>query len=154
ETLAVASPAVTSPAWLVAHYLALVGFVLLLCALPALYRRLAAAGIEPRALRATLLTGTGVALILPTLGVEIYVLPPIGRLFLGGNASIAPALGMIYLGGGTVVMLLGLLLLAVGAILLARAASRSGALPRWAAITYAVGLALWCPLLPPAVRIA
>jgi len=154
ETLVVASPAVASPAWLIAHYLALVGFVLLLCALPALYARLAAAGGQARALRATMLTGVGVVLILPTLGIEIYVLPAIGRLFLGGNASIAPAVGMIYLGGATLVMLLGLLLLAVGAILLARAASGSGALPRWAAVAYALGLALWCPLLPPPVRIA
>jgi hypothetical protein len=36
ETLAGASRAVTSPRWLVAHYLALIGFVLLLCVLPAL----------------------------------------------------------------------------------------------------------------------
>src|SRR5712691_666532 len=115
ETLAGAGRAVTSAPWLVAHYIALLGFVLLLCALPALSARLAAAGIEARARRATVLSGVGVALILPTLGVEIYVLPAIGRLFLDGNASVAPAVGLIYLGGATVVMLLGLLLLAIGA---------------------------------------
>jgi len=61
--------------------------------------------------------------------------------------------GLIYLGGATLVMVLGLLILAVGAIMLATAIARSRLLPTWAGITFAVGLALWCPLLPPAVRI-
>ena len=108
ETLAGASRAVTSPRWLVAHYLALIGFVLLLCVLPALHARLSAAGAQPSARRATLLSGTGIALILPTLGVELYVLPGIGRLFLEGNAAVAPLVGSIYLGGATLVMVLGL----------------------------------------------
>jgi hypothetical protein len=36
ETLSGSAPAVTSIRWLVAHYLALLGFLLLVCALPAL----------------------------------------------------------------------------------------------------------------------
>ena len=154
ETLAGASRAVTSPRWLVAHYLALIGFVLLLCVLPALHARLSAAGAQPSARRATLLSGTGIALILPTLGVELYVLPGIGRLFLEGNAAVAPLVGSIYLGGATLVMVLGLVLLAVGAIMLATAIARSRSFPTWAGITFAVGLALWCTLLPPAIRVA
>jgi hypothetical protein len=154
ETLAGASRAVTSPQWLVAHYLALIGFVLLLCVLPALYARLAPAGAQPSTRLGVLLSGTGVALILPTLGVELYVLPAIGRLFLESNAAVAPLVSSIYLGGATLVMILGLLLLAAGAIMLATAIARSRSLPTWAGITFAVGLALWCPLFPPAVRVA
>jgi hypothetical protein len=153
ETLAGASRAVTSAPWLIAHYLALVGFVLLLCALPALYTRLASTGIESRARWAMLLSGVGVALILPTLGVELYALPAVGRLFLDGNPSVAPAVSLIYLGGATLVMVLGLLLLAIGAIMLGTAIGRSRTLPKWAGITFAVGLAFWCPLFPPPVRI-
>ena len=153
ETLAGASRAVASASWLIAHYLALIGFVLLLCVLPALYARLAGAGVESPARRATLLSGVGVALILPTLGVELYALPAIGRAYLDGNHSVAALVGVIYRGAAVLVMLLGLLVLAIGAISFARAAGRSGALPRWAAVTYAVGLAFWCPLLPPPVRI-
>ena len=153
ETLAGASPAVTSASWLIAHYLALIGFVLLLCVLPALYARLADAGVESPARRATLLSGVGVALILPTLGVELYALPAIGRVYVDGSHSVAALVGLIYRGGAVLVMLLGLLVLAIGAISFARAARRSGALPGWAAATYAVGLAFWCPLLPPPVRI-
>src|SRR5262252_1580440 len=65
ETLAGASRAVTSPQWLVAHYLALIGFVLLLCALPALHTRLASADARPGARLGMLLSGAGVGLILP-----------------------------------------------------------------------------------------
>jgi len=153
ETLAGASRAVTSPQWLVAHYLALIGFVLLLCVLPALHSHLAPAGGPPSARLGLLLSGAGVALILPTLGVELYALPAIGRLFLDGNAAVTSLVRSIYLGGATLVMVLGLLLLAVGAIMLATAIARSRSLPTWAGITFAVGLALWCPLLPPAVRV-
>jgi hypothetical protein len=153
ETLARAAPAVTSARWLVAHYIALIGFILLLCVLPALCAHLAAAGVGSRARRATWLSGLGVALILPTLGVELYALPAIGRLYLDGAASIAALVGLIYRGAAVLVMLLGLVLLAIGAVLLAVAGVASRALPRWAAVTYAVGLAFWCPLLPPPVRI-
>jgi hypothetical protein len=153
ETLAGASRAVTSTPWLIAHYIALIGFVLLLCVLPALYARLATAGVESPARRAMLLSGVGVALILPTLGVELYALPAIGRVYLEGNQSVAALVGLIYRGAAVLVMLLGLLLLALGAVILARAVGKTGALPRWAAVTYAVGLAFWCPLLPPPVRI-
>src|SRR5207249_8331976 len=106
------------------------------CVLPALHARLSAAGAQPIARRATLLSGTGIALILPTLGVELYVLPGIGRLFLEGNAAVAPLVGSIYLGGATLVMVLGLVLLAVGAIMLAMAIARSRSFPTWAGIPW------------------
>jgi uncharacterized membrane protein len=154
ETMDAAAAAVSSGPWLIAHYLALVGFVLLLGALPALHARLSAAGVETRSRRATLLSTVGVALILPTLGVELYALPAIGRIYLAGNVSIAPTVSLIYIGGATLVMLLGLLLLAIGAIMLATAVVRSRALPRWAGVVYAIGLAGWCPLFPPLLRFA
>ena len=153
ETLAGASRAVTSVPWLIAHYLALLGFVLLLSVLPALHTRLARAGVGTRAGWAMLLSGVGVALILPTLGVELYALPAIGRLYGDGKTEIAPAVGLIYLGGATLVMLVGLVLLAIGAITFATAVARSRALPTWAAVTLAAGLAGWCPFFPPPVRI-
>src|ERR1700730_12864710 len=114
ETMDAAAPAVISGLWRVAHYPAPIGVVPPLRALPALHGRLAAAGVEARSRRATLLCGLGVALILPTLGVELYALPAIGRIYLAGNVSIAPAVSVIYIGGYTLVMLLGLLLPALG----------------------------------------
>ena len=52
----------------------------------------------------------------------------------------------------TLVMLAGLLLLAGGAIDLARRVWRAG-LPRWSGVAFASGLALWLPVLPRPVRI-
>ena len=146
ETLAGAAPAVTSARWLIAHYLALVGFVLLVCALPAL-------GAVSHAGCRIWVIGVGVMLILPTLGIELYTLPAIGRLYLDGNTSVALLLRPIYLRGAAPVMLIGLVLLAVGATILAVAmVRRNSVMPRWTVIVYAMGLALWCPLFPPIVR--
>lgn len=100
-----------------------------------------------------MLSGIGIALILPTLGVELYALPAIGRLHLDGHVVVADLVGLIYRGAAVLIMLLGLLLLAIGAGLLALAIRRTAALPAWAGVVYAVGLACWCPLLPPPVRI-
>jgi hypothetical protein len=47
----------------------------------------------------------------------------------------------------------GLLLLALGAILVGMAIWKSGSLPRWGGIFLAVGLAFFFPLLPQIVRI-
>lgn len=154
ETLDAASPGVVSIPWRLAHYLLLIAFVLLICVLPSLHARLTAAGVEARSRRSIRLITLGVLLVLPTLGVELYAFPAIGRIYLAGNVSIAPAVALIYIGGATLVMLLGLLLLAIGAIMLATAVARSHALPRWAAIVYAIGLAAWCPLFPPLFRFA
>jgi uncharacterized membrane protein HdeD (DUF308 family) len=53
----------------------------------------------------------------------------------------------------TVVMIVGLIMLAVGAIDLAVAVWRSRSLPRWAGIALAIGLSLWLPLLPRPIRV-
>jgi hypothetical protein len=50
-------------------------------------------------------------------------------------------------------MILGLVLLTIGAGSLVRPMRRSGALPGWAGVLFAVGLGLWLPLLPRPVRI-
>ncbi len=88
QTLAAASPAFASLAWVVSHFLAMLGFLLL--------------------------QGQG----------------PM-----------------------TIVLILGLLFLAVGAFNVAVAIRRSGKLPVWAGFVFAIGLALWLPLLPKPVRI-
>jgi len=152
-TLASAAPAVVSAPWLIGHLMAMSGFILLLGAIPALYIRVATDGDEPRLFRAMVFSMAGIALVLPMFGVESYALPAIGRIYLGGQAGIAPVIALIYRGPGTVVMLLGLLLLAIGVLALASAVRRRRELPGWAAITWAVGLAAWLPLLPRPVRV-
>src|SRR5215471_2395473 len=111
ETLAIASPSITSARWVVAHLLAMVAFVLLPFGMLALYAYLRAGLMEPRALRALSWSLAGIALIMPMLGFETYVLPVVGRLYLAGTTGIAPVVGEIYLGPAIAVFLLGLLFL-------------------------------------------
>src|SRR5262245_60488609 len=88
-SLAAAGPSITSAAWVGAHDLALLAFVLLPFGMLALYAHLGSGPAEPRALRAVLWSVTGVILIMPMLGFEIHVLPIVGRLHSAGITGLA-----------------------------------------------------------------
>jgi hypothetical protein len=130
----------------------MLAFVLLLYGVLTLYVHLANSRVAPRALRAMVLSLAGIALIMPMLGVETHILPIIGKLYLAGQTDLAPAVGLIYLGPALVVFLLGLLLLAIGAMSFAVAIWHSEILPGWAGVIFAIGLALWFPPFPRLIR--
>src|SRR5438132_4171320 len=89
ETIAAASPALVSAAWVLSHYLAMLGFVLLLGGMLALYALHAGTETEPRAFRGLLWGILGVALILPAFGGEAFTMPVIGKLHLNGATGLA-----------------------------------------------------------------
>jgi hypothetical protein len=151
--LATAAGPVTSAAWVGSHLLATVGFVLLIRGLLALYGRLAGAGQEPVARTGLGFALAGIGLVLPALGVETFAVPVIGHAYLAGHTAVEAVVAPIYRGPMTAVMLVGLVLLAVGAIRLFVAVRRSGALPAWAAALFAVGLSAWCPIFPRPARV-
>ena len=153
QTLAAASPAFASLTWVVSHFLAMLGFLLLQGGMLALYAFHTDAEAEPRAFRGLAWGLAGVALVLPAFGVEAYTMPIIGQLYLAGASGLAPIIPLTYQGPMTIVLILGLLCLAVGAFNVAFAIRRSGKLPVWAGFVFAIGLALWLPLLPKPVRI-
>ena len=153
RTITVASPVFASVAWVFSHYLAMLGFVLLQVGLLALYAFHAGAEREPRAFRGLVWGLPGVALILPALGVEVYTMPAIGQLYLAGATGLAPMITLTYRGPMTAVLLLGQVFLAVGMFNFAAAIRRSGRLPAWAGFVFAIGLALWLPMLPRPVRV-
>lgn len=153
QTMAAAGAAFASMAWVLSHYLAMLGFVLLLGGMLALYALHADTEPEPRAFRGLLWGTMGVALILPAFGVEAFTMPAIGRLHLDGVTGLAPMIPLTYGGPMTIVLILGLVFLAVGAFNFAFAIRRRGQLPVWAAFVFAIGLALWLPLLPRPVRV-
>ncbi|PON14004.1 hypothetical protein C2W62_31360 [Candidatus Entotheonella serta] len=151
-TLAVASPAVTSTPWIGAHMGLMIAFVLLVYGVLALYCHLATSPLEPRARRAVMWSLAGIVLIMPMLGVEVHILPILGELYLDGQTGIAPAVGHIYLGPAIGGFLVGLIMLAIGAITFASAIWHSEVLPRWAGVCFAIGLALWFPPFPRMIR--
>ena len=86
-------------------------------------------------------------------GVEAFTMPAIGKLHLDGVTGLAPMIPLTYRGPMTIVLILGLVFLGMGAFNFAFAIRRRGQLPVWAGFVFAVGLALWLPLLPKPVRI-
>jgi len=153
ETLAAASPSITSASWVMAHLIAMLAFVLLPFGMLTLYAHLRAGLVEPRALRALAWSLAGITLIMPMLGFETHVLPIFGKLYLAGTTGIAPAVTHIYLGPTIFVFLLGLLFLAIGVIYFSLAIWQDGGLPRWAGLLFAIGLTLWFPPFPRVIRI-
>jgi hypothetical protein len=150
---AVASGPLASPAWVISHFLLLAAFALLPLGLLAIYAVLADGPAASPARRGLVLSVAGTGLVSPAVGVETFAMPTLGQLYLDGVDGVAPALAWIYRGPMTLVMLLGLFLLGVGAIDLARAIARSETLPRWGGRALAAGLALWVPLLPRPIRV-
>jgi hypothetical protein len=150
---AVASGPLTSAAWAVAHLMLVAAFVLLPVGLLGVGAALADTPSGPRARRGTMLAVAGIGLVTPAAGVEVFAMPILARLHLDGVPGVTGALAGIYRGPMTLVMLAGLLLLALGAADLARAAWSSGLQPRWPGAVLAIGLGAWLPLLPPPVRI-
>lgn len=153
DTFAAASREMTSAAWLVSHLLGMLAFVLLLFGLLTLFAFLTAhaRGLYP--FGGMILSILGIALLLPMLGVETFTLPVIGKVYLEGQTGVAPMLDLVRRGPGFVLLLFGLLLLAGGAIFFAVAIWRSDLLPKWAGVTFALGLALWYPILPQIMRL-
>jgi len=143
-----------SPPWVIAPLGLALAFALLPLGLLAVAGALADEPASGRARRGATLGIAGIGLVVPAVGVETFAMPVFGRLYLDGVTGVAPALAQIYRGPMTLVMLVGLLLLTLGAINLARVVWRSALLPRGGGIALAAGLALWLPLLPRPVRIA
>lgn len=158
ETALAGAGAFASPAWILSHTLAIVGFMLLVLGLLGLYGILRETRAEPRAVAALVLTWAGVGLVLPYYGAETFALAAVGREALQQNSVdlLLALTDAIRFGEGVWLFGAGLLALAAGAILFATAIRRSGTFPRWSGIPLALGFALFLPqfFTPPAVRIA
>jgi len=141
------------PSWQIAHLMAMVALIFLMFGMLTVHAYLTNGRGERRAFTGMVFGIAGIALILPTLGVETYALPILGRAYLDGKVELAPIVRSLYAGPDNIVLVLGLLLLAIGAILLAVAIWSSAILPKWAGVILAAGLALWFPLFPQPIRI-
>jgi hypothetical protein len=157
ETSLQGAAAFASSAWIVAHVLAMLGFVLVALGLLALYRALRDTPAEGLAFLALIATWIGVGLTLPYYGAEAFGLHAVGQEAIRQqSAAIMSLANDIRYGPGIVLFGAGLVLLGLGAILAAVAVRRSGELPRWSGILFGLAFALFIPQFfgSPAIRVA
>jgi hypothetical protein len=140
-----AAASMGSTAWVAAHFFAMAGFILLPLGLLALTAALDSSRMQQLAFTATVLTWIGAGLTLPYYGAEDFGLHAIA----GPKGDRSHLLALVdavrYQPLAMTIFGLGLVLLAVGAVLVAVAVWRSGTLPRWSGIGYAAGFGLFLP---------
>ncbi len=150
--------AFASPSWIVAHSLGILGFILLALGSFGLYLRLHASAVADRMVKAVVLMIVGAGLTLPYYGAEVFGLHAVGQRVLDENnpALLKPVTHSIRWEAGIYFILIGLVLLAIGAILIALAVWRSNSIQRWAGVPLAAGLVLYIPQFtgPQSIRIA
>ena len=157
ETSLQGAAAFASNAWIVAHVLAMLGFVLVALGLLALYRTLRDTPAEGLAFLALVSTWIGVGLTLPYYGAEAFGLHVLGQEAIRQqNASVLGLANDIRYGPGIYLFGAGLLLVGIGAILAAAAVWRSGSLPRWSGSLFGLAFALFIPqfFASPPIRVA
>jgi hypothetical protein len=138
--------AFASAAWLVAHILAMGGFTLLIIGLLGLYIGLEGTRSQ-RICFAALVTGLlGTGLTLPFYGGEAFGLHTIGMEALRQhNAELVGLTAAIRGEPQLTMFLIGLLLIGVSAILVAAAIWKSGTMPKWSGVPFALAFALYIP---------
>jgi hypothetical protein len=138
--------AFASPQWILAHTLAILGFILMTLGLLGLYFTLQKTKVERLTLWGLVLSWLGVGLTLPFYGAEVFGLHAIGQAAVNqNNAALLDLANQVRFGPGFYVILAGLLLLAVGAIIVAVAIWKSQFLPKWSGVPFALGFALYIP---------
>lgn len=156
-TRAGAIAAFGSGAWVASHLFGALGFVLVPLGLLAVRSVVFAAPTGRLAMLAVVLCWLGAGLLLPFFGSETFALNAIATAGRADASLDVVALSDGVRMGATAVATfgIGMLAVAVGAIAAAVAVARSGVLPRYAGLLFAIGLALYLPQLftPPWLRI-
>jgi hypothetical protein len=139
--------AFASSAWLLAHSLAMIGFILLSLGLLGLRSQLRETPTGCLGSIALVVTWIGVGLTLPYYGAEAFALHAVGQeaVRLNNINLFVTLTNAIRYGEGIWFFGIGLLALGIGGILCAIAIWRSGILTKWSGIPLAVGLALFIP---------
>lgn len=149
--------AFASPFWILAHMLAVVGFILLALSLLGLYSALCHTTARPLMVVALVLTWIGAGFTISYFGAEIFALHAIGQAAVSQQSiTLLPLVNAVRYGPAIYVFAIGLILLAVGPILVAIAVWRSGSVSRWSALLFAFSFALYIPQFfgSPILRVA
>ena len=149
--------AFATSSWLLAHSLAMVGFILLTLGLLGLCSQIRKTTAGSLGITALVVTWIGVSLTLPYYGAETFALHAVGlEAVRQNNVDLLVTLtNSIRFGEGIWFFGFGLLAIAVGTILFAIAIWMSGILTKWSGIPLAVGFALFIPqfFAPQPVRV-
>lgn len=153
-TVSGATTSMSSPAWVAAHFFAILGFILVPLGLLAIRDALAGTRSASLALTAAIVTWVGAGLTLPYYGAEDFGLHAIASRHVGNLIDVINAVR--YQPLAITIFGTGLVLLGIGAVFAAVAVWRASALPRYSGIVFAIGFALFLPqfYMSPAVRIA
>lgn len=157
ETTLRGAEAFASTSWVLAHMLAMLGFTLVAVGLLILYLALQTSSAERVAFNALVLSILGIGLTLPYYGGEAFGLHAIGQEALRQhNVALVNLASDVRSGPQLVMFGVGLLLLAIGAILAATAIWKSGTIPKWSGGPFALGFALYIPQFfgTPPIRVA
>jgi hypothetical protein len=131
----------------------LVGLVLLLFGVLALYSVLAHGSQRRLALAGLVAQVTGICALLAALGASVLAVAVVGKLYQQGQTGVVPALDKFQGGSFDTVILFvllsGLVLSLLGAIASGVALWHSGAFPKWLAVAFGLGLALFATSAPP-----
>ena len=153
-TVSGATTSMSSPAWVAAHFFAILGFILVPLGLLAIRDALAGTRSASLALTAVIVAWVGAGLTLPYYGAEDFGLHAVASRHVGNLIAVINAVR--YQPLAITIFGAGLILLGIGAVLAAVAVWRANVLPRYSGIVFAIGFALFLPqfYLPPALRIA
>ena len=138
--------AFASTSWILAHMLAMLGFILLMVGLLGLYLVLSDTRTKRLAFAALVSGLIAIGLTLPFYGGEAFGLHAIGQRAVEQHSSALMSLAPVVRSGPQLVMfLIGLLILGVASILAAIAIWKSGSLAKWSGIPFSAGFALYIP---------
>ena len=158
STVAGATRAMSSGAWVASHLFAMVGFILVPLGLLAVHDAVSRTRVERLGFTALVTTWIGAGLTLPYYGAEDFGLNAIASKAKHGQvADVLDVVDVVrFSPTQATIFVAGLLLLGVGAVLSAITIWRSGVLPRSSGVLFGVGFALFLPqfFTPAAVRIA
>ncbi|SER25340.1 hypothetical protein SAMN04487944_10282 [Gracilibacillus ureilyticus] len=146
ETSLEGATAFASTEWLVAHILAMIAFTLLPIGLLGIHYSLEGTPVFTLTYWTLITCILGVGLILPFYGGETFGLQAIGEEAVSQqSAALISQAETVRSGTGLVMFALGLLLLAIFAILLAVAFWKSGNYTKMSGIPFAIGMCLYLP---------
>ena len=146
ETGLEGAQAFASTNWILAHSLAMAGFILLGMALLGVCEQLRGTKGERAARWGMVLGWIGIGLTLPYYGAEVFGLHAVGQAVVDrNNPDLMSIVNNIRWEVGIFWILAGLAALGVGVVLFAIAIWRSGRLTRWSGIVLAVAFALYIP---------